>query len=280
MSVLNTIQSQYANYTETHRKVADYISSNYSQMVFMTADDLAEAIGTSTTTIIRFARFLGFKGYSDFLQTIRSEATQKLSMPERLKDRNHNDTPRLEEAMELAVENIYSTATLLSKNMCGETVPDLLIKAKRVMVYGTCSMTGVAQYLTGSLRMLRDNVYQLSGVGGIYADEFLDLKKGDVLVTFLFPRYEFLLLKLLPILKERGVKIIIFTSTVFDSIKELGDAFVPCSVNSVTTRDSLMSIMFAIDYITRETEDLVKYGNMEKTAETMEQMVVKFYCGL
>ena len=280
MSVLNTIQSQYTNFTDTHRKVADYISSNYSQMVFKTADEIADAVGTSTTTIIRFTRALGFKGYSDFLQAIRSEATQKVSMPERLKDRNQKKTPRLEEALQLAVDNIYSTAAMLSKNSCGQTVPNLLIKAKRVMVYGTCSMAGVAQYLTRSLRMVRENVYQLSGIGGIYADEFLDLQEGDVLVTFLFPRYEFLLLKLLPMLKERGVKIVIFTSSVFDSIEELGDAFVPCCVNSVTTRDSLTSIMFAIDYLTREAEDLVNYENMEKTAETMEQMVVKFYCGL
>ena len=100
------------------------------------------------------------------------------------------------------------------------------------------------------------------------------------MVLFLFPRSEVLLIKLLPILWEKKVKVIIFTSLVYDTIEELGDVFIPCHLSGLSSRDSLTPIMFAIDCLAAELSTLTEYERLEYLAENMEEMVTKFYCGL
>lgn len=281
MSVLHQIQASYESMTALQRKIADYAMKNYAGLVFMTLEEVAAAVGSSTTSVIRFTRTLGFEGYADFLQTLRSESMNKDSVPSRLHHAHakQKKAPLLQEALEHTVENLTTTANHLASG-AGPQAAQIIAEARRVFIYGTCSMASVAHYLTSCLRMLHDDVYQLGGVGGVYAEEFLSIGKGDAVVLFLFPRYEVLLLKLLPILREKQAKLIIFTSLVYDAIQDLGDVFFPCHLNGLCSRDSLTPIMFAIDYLTLEVAARTEYDKQERLAENMENMVTKFYCGL
>lgn len=281
MSVLNRIQAKYESMTAMHRKIADYAMKNYSGLVFMTLEDLAAAVGSSTTSVIRFTRILGFSGYSEFLQELRSESLQKDSIPSRLqKNRSRQiNSSRLQENLEHTIKNLSITANKLSGG-CLQEAALIIRDAQRVFVFGSCSMEGVAHYAASSLKMVHNNVYRLTGVGGIYAEEFLSVGEGDAVVLFVFPRYEFLLLKLLPLLKEKQAKIIIFTALVYDAIAELGDVFIPCHLAGLSSRDSLTPIMFAIDCLSSEISSLTEFSRLEKLAENMEAMVTKFYCGL
>lgn len=282
MGVVNQIQANYESMTTIQRKIADYIVKNSSAVAFMTLEKLAAEVGSSTASIIRFSRFLNLGGYADFVQELRKELLQKDSVPQRLyknRKRQQNST-LLQSNLNNTVNNIQLTSSHIDALGCGPVAARLLTEAKRIFVYGTCSMTGVAQYMTASLRMNHNNVNQLMGVGGIFADEFLSLGEGDAIVIFLFPRYEFLLLKLLPILRKKQVKIIVFTTLIYDSISPLGDVFIPCSVAGLSIRDSLTSIMFAVDYIASEVSARTGYDIQERYAENMEEMVSTFYVGI
>ena len=282
MSVLHQIQASYETMTALQRKIADYAMKNYAGLVFMTLEEVAAAVGSSTTSVIRFTRTLGFEGYADFLQTLRSESMNKDSVPSRLHHAHTQQQKKvilLQEALKHTIDNLTTTAGHLASG-AGPQAAQMIVEARRVFIYGTCSMASVAHYMTSCLRMLHRDVYQLGGVGGVYAEEFLSIGKGDTVVLFLFPRYEFLLLKLLPVLREKGVKTFIFTSLVYDAIQDLGDVFIPCHLSGLFSRDSLTPIMFAIDYLTLEVAARTPYDQQERLAENMENMVTKFYCGL
>lgn len=282
MAIVNQIQANYESMTAIQRKIADYIVKNSSAVAFMTLEKLAAEVGSSTASIIRFSRLLNLGGYADFVQELRKELLQKDSMPQRLyKNRKRQqNSALLQNNLNNTVNNIQLTSNHIDALGCGPVAAKLLTEAKRIFVYGTCSMTGVAQYMTASLRMNHNNVSQLMGVGGIYADEFLSLEEGDAIIVFLFPRYEFLLLRLLPILRKKQVKIIVFTAPIYDSISSLGDVFIPCSVSGLSIRDSLTSIMFAVDYIASEVSSRTGYDIQERYAENMEEMVSTFYVGI
>lgn len=68
--ILYRITDRFDSLTNSQRVVANYVSENISNVAFNTLDELALKIGVSTTTVIRFARALGYSGYSDMQQDI------------------------------------------------------------------------------------------------------------------------------------------------------------------------------------------------------------------
>ena len=70
--LLSRIQENFSSLTNSQRIVAEYVGDNLNSLAFMTLDELAYRIGVSTTTVIRFARTLGYSGYSDMQQAIRA----------------------------------------------------------------------------------------------------------------------------------------------------------------------------------------------------------------
>ena len=67
------IAHRFDTYTKSHRAVAGFISENYDESAFMTLEQLAAAAGVSTTTVVRFAKDLGFPGYSEMQNALRAD---------------------------------------------------------------------------------------------------------------------------------------------------------------------------------------------------------------
>ena len=61
---LNSIRSSYGGLSPSQKKIADYILSDSDIVVHTTIDQLAEKIGTSESTLVRFVRRIGFRGLS------------------------------------------------------------------------------------------------------------------------------------------------------------------------------------------------------------------------
>ena len=72
------IREYYDHLSRSYRKVADYIMSNYYEVSFMTAAQLAYAVGVDTTTVVRFSQRLGYNVYPDLLHDIREQVKSEI----------------------------------------------------------------------------------------------------------------------------------------------------------------------------------------------------------
>jgi DNA-binding MurR/RpiR family transcriptional regulator len=72
------IREYYDHLSRSYRKVADYIMSSYYDVAFMTAAQLAYAVGVDTTTVVRFSQRLGYNGYPDLLQDVREQVKSEI----------------------------------------------------------------------------------------------------------------------------------------------------------------------------------------------------------
>lgn len=72
------IREYYDHLSRSYRKVADYIMSSYYEVSFMTAAQLAYAVGVDTTTVVRFSQRLGYNGYPELLQDIREQVKSEI----------------------------------------------------------------------------------------------------------------------------------------------------------------------------------------------------------
>ncbi len=72
---LARIERAYNGLVETARRVADYILQQPSDAVGLSITELAERSGVSDTTVLRFARSLGYRGYRDFSLALAASMT-------------------------------------------------------------------------------------------------------------------------------------------------------------------------------------------------------------
>jgi DNA-binding MurR/RpiR family transcriptional regulator len=72
------IREYYEHLSRSYRKVADYIMSNYYEVSFLTAAQLAYAVGVDTTTVVRFSQRLGYNGYPELLHDIREQVKAEI----------------------------------------------------------------------------------------------------------------------------------------------------------------------------------------------------------
>lgn len=63
MSLKTRIQDAYPSFTQSEKIIADYFAGHDNEVLSCSAKELAEKIGTSAATIVRFARTLGYSGF-------------------------------------------------------------------------------------------------------------------------------------------------------------------------------------------------------------------------
>ena len=64
--VFAAINRTYYALTHAERGIADYVTSHSQKILTMSIIDLAQSCGVSSSTLFRFCRHLGYKGYRDF----------------------------------------------------------------------------------------------------------------------------------------------------------------------------------------------------------------------
>ena len=78
------ITSRTKEMTASQLRIAEYVLGTPEDAVFLTAKQLAERVGVSEATVIRFARFLGFSGYQEFYTAMTTFLMDRLSTLRRL----------------------------------------------------------------------------------------------------------------------------------------------------------------------------------------------------
>ncbi|MGB5629939.1 MAG: hypothetical protein WBM57_11265, partial [Woeseiaceae bacterium] len=81
MSTLDLIAAVSGDLTPTQRRIAEAALADPTLLAFGTVSDLADRVGTSRPSIVRFATKLGFDGYTDLQQHVRSDLSRRLSRP-------------------------------------------------------------------------------------------------------------------------------------------------------------------------------------------------------
>ncbi|GKH32021.1 MurR/RpiR family transcriptional regulator [Muricomes sp. OA1] len=277
---LQALNNNYHDFTRSQKVIADYLSNNLSSIAFCTLEELADRIGVSTTTIIRFSRALGYTGYSEMQKDIQNGFQTKVSLPERLS--LHKDYPSntlLADSFQNDIQNIQSTLEAQNVEDLQKAI-DLISTAPTVYVLGMRSSFSISYYTASRLSEIRENIHLIQSVGMLYPEEIVSAKPGDVCVAYLFPRYSKLSTTVLSWLKNEGVTIILFTSQNYSAVKGYGDVILPCSISSLSYKNSYAAPMSLSNYLIAAIAQK-NYAESQRVLERTEAILNQgFYLGL
>ena len=67
-----------AELTKTQQTIADFVLDHSSDACFMTSTEIADRLDVSESSVIRFARSLGYTGFMDFQKNLRKEYQEQV----------------------------------------------------------------------------------------------------------------------------------------------------------------------------------------------------------
>lgn len=279
LNFLQEINNRYRTLTKSHKLVADYLTDNLNDIAFCTLEELAAKIGVSTTTVIRFSRVLGYSGYTEMQKDIQSNIQTKVNLPDRLAQlqTGRADT-LLTDSFQNDIHSIQLTLDAQTPQDLQAAI-DLISSSANVYVLGMRGSFSLSYYMASRLSEIRENVRLIQSVGQLCPEEIVSAKPGDVCVAYLFPRYSKLSTVILSWMKSEGVKIILFTSQNYSTVQNYGDIILPCSVSSLSYKNSYTAPMCLSNYLIAALAQQ-NYEESQRVLEKTEAILNKgFYLG-
>ncbi len=265
----NKIAERFNDLTPSQKTVANYFIDNPSKFAFSTLEEIAMKIEVSTTTIIRFARMMGYNGYTEMQKECQKSLVTKVSLPDRLLRKSEGGKPDqlLMDTMQNNIADITTTISQISPEDLTKAT-ESISNARNVYVLGMRSSFSLAHYMLTRVGQIRPNVRLVQSVGMIFPEELIGCNEQDVAIVFFFPRYSKTTANLILWLRKRNVKIILFTGQNISDVADYGDVFLPCSVGGISYKNSYVAPMCLIDYMAAS----IAQSNHQRALETLKEM--------
>ena len=188
MDLLREIQSQYAGLSKNHRKIADYLATTGIEVSFDSITELSRKIGVSESSIVRFAKEMGYKGYPNFRKELQAEFRRTSGAASRLSDALTSVSGRsvIDSVFKADIELIEETRSGLSETELTQAVT-MITTAKKIFVIGFRAAFSLAYFLYFRFVRLRLDARLITLTGGTSLVEQLALlQKGDILIALGF----------------------------------------------------------------------------------------------
>ena len=247
-----------AQLTRRQTKLADYILQNADEVVFMTAAQLAEASGVSDATVVRLAQTLGFEGFPELKQHLRSFMLTRLDTVSRFR-RTSQRIRSVEELIAAVVQqdakNLAETAEHLDTDGIIR-IARVLKEADAVNIIGLRSAHSLAVLLSSTLGFLGKRVRLIvPGTGELWR-EISMISRGSVLVAISFPRYTRLTIEVAEAARRAGAVVVSLTDSPFSPLAPFSDHILAarCRIDSfiesyVTILSLLNALVTAIAFL-------------------------------
>lgn len=145
MTNFNTeIKSVYQNLTKTEKKVADFILATPRKVLYLSITELAEECGVGDTSVYRFCRSIGLRGYQEFKVRLSLSLNEEVSSISSviIADGDIKDTA-------MAISEKYKTTVTQTMNFLCEddliSVVEQIEKAENVYFFGVGASGIIAQ---------------------------------------------------------------------------------------------------------------------------------------
>ena len=266
MTLMETVKGALGEMTKSERQVAAYYFGHTGDFAFFTLDKIADSVQTSTTSVLRFCRRLGYVGYKDFQQAVRQEMHRQPDLLDKL-HRTQLSDDLLNKTVGNNLACIQNTFADIAYERLVDTVR-LLGNAGRVYTFGMKESYALAHYACSRFSAVRGEVHLLgAGMNG-EVETLLDIKKDDVCVVFLFHRYTKQTLCILESLKNRGVPVVLVTAAPYDQVEAFATVLLPCRVDADGIKNTAVAPICLADYLC----NALAVENGDAAAQRMQQL--------
>ena len=185
------LQEKSPGFSDTFRKIAAFILSDYHQACFMTAQELADAVGVSQPSVTRFTTYLGFSGFPEFQRNLQQVVRHEITGLDRLRAvvRETGEGVPYASLIQEEIRNLERLAETLASPVVSE-VAAWLAQARTVVIAGFRASASLAVYTSFFLAKVHPDVQTLTHGDSTALEALLRLDPAETaVVVHAFPRY-------------------------------------------------------------------------------------------
>ncbi|MCR5467340.1 MAG: MurR/RpiR family transcriptional regulator [Lachnospiraceae bacterium] len=214
------MNAKYSKMSKGQKKLTAYISENYDEAAFLTASRMGEIVGVSESTVVRFASFLGYKGYPQFMEAMGDIVKGRLAQSEKPETitRRASDDKLFSTFFKNDIQNLKETMRYIGDENFNNAV-EVLCKANRIYVIGLGDNGLLAEYFSKLMLKITSEVKLIkhSDISGLFG-QLLDINEGDAVVAVSMKPYSMKTLKALEYANDRHAMIVTITDTLLSPV--------------------------------------------------------------
>lgn len=182
------IAEHFDNLTKSERRIADFIRQNPDDVAFLSAAEVAEQLGLSEATIVRFACSLGFDSYPAMRKVLQVKFRNLVTHSSRLRSR----LDEMREAGDIFERLVASEIAYLTESLqtldrkAFDAAVELLRTHQRVFVFGLGPSVSLVDLLEIRLMRAKRHVIPLRASGKELLEPLLLMTKEDLLIAIAF----------------------------------------------------------------------------------------------
>lgn len=208
-------------------QVAEYALTHPDEIAFGTTTEIAAKAQVQPSTLVRFAKSLGYAGFSDLQEVFRSRLKDRWpNYQERLAALRQSHDPR--SGSGALLDGFVGAAAASLQRLHKTTDPhtidqaaDVLARAETIYIIGQRRAFPIASYLGYAFSKLRIRTGLISNIASLGNEEAAFAGPRDAAIAISFTPYTPVTIGLAATFQERQVPVIAFTDSPFSPLAPL-----------------------------------------------------------
>jgi DNA-binding MurR/RpiR family transcriptional regulator len=275
--ILRRVQADLERLPKSQRPFARYLLTHLDAAVFLPLAKLARRTQSSESSIIRFAKGLGYKGFPEFRKDLQALLRDQLAPPERLHRAGplpENPEAILELMLQRGVANLTETRKQINPVSLLATA-EAIISAGSKYIVGLRGSAGVAKTLGFFLNQILPGVHVVTeGPPGLF-DALFSLRKGDALLAVAYPQFTKATGDALRIARSKEALTITITNHPLSPYAQMAHIALVARSGPVTLGNSYVAAMYLVDALIHVVLNLCGEASLRRL-ETLEDVLVEY----
>lgn len=225
MSILKVLSGRLDTFTGGERQIAQYILDAPEHAVVLSSSDLADRVGCSQSSVVKFSQKLGFSGYQQFKLALNKAKALEWHLPAGIIhgtiDASDSYLVVLQKLVGSKLLSMRESASANSEEMV-EKALDLIVEAGRIQLCGVGASSLVARDLSYKLLKLGLMV-RLDDDSHIQLAIAAELKEQDLLIALSYTGASLETVRIAERARHSGAKIISITGMQPNPLAALAD---------------------------------------------------------
>jgi DNA-binding MurR/RpiR family transcriptional regulator len=258
------------------KRLGRYLQDDSSALLVSNVSDLANAVGVSKATVVRFAKSLGYKGFPEFKRDIQKEMRRKL----RAASRMEQTFAELGNDENIFAKLIKRDIELLQETLQAAALPDfhkaveLIWRARKVYIIGLNASMALAYLLHFRLVRVKKESHWVFLTGGTsLLEQLAFMEREDVLIAIDFVNVPREVQTALQYAKKVGAPILGITDFPSSPIAKAADVCLYAkrglhsTVNSLTPAFSLVNALAIAVAWTKKGDSIKALNDLDQLLE-------------
>ena len=246
------VEKHFEQFTNTEKRFVHFLLSNKLKVPFLSAHEIANRIDANSSTLIRFAKKIGFKGYPELQKNLGQLLVKEISHSSDLEKAKKFKEPKENNIVQVSLNKSYSNMLELLKNVDEQKIKlfsKKICTSRKKVVIANRSSYSAGHFLYFELKAIIPQVYFLSDYDHSYYDIFGDLNEKDVIIAISAPRYTKLTIAFAKYAVQKKIDVIAITDSPVSPLFSLSSICLFAPTQSATFHNSNVATMALIDSV-------------------------------